>query len=90
MVNFMAYTAEEYEQMKVIVSRLAEMDAKRELELDIATQLWMEESCELYSGLSSKLRGKNIEPEALEHELHDTLWGLTGLCRLITDMIEKE
>lgn len=86
----MAYTKEEYDQMKVIVEKLAEMDAQRDYRLAEATQMWMEEACELYSGLSRKLRGKEISSKSLEHELHDTLWGLTGISRLILKMIEDD
>ncbi|UCH89035.1 MAG: hypothetical protein JSV49_12520 [Thermoplasmata archaeon] len=86
----MAFTQEEYEQMKKIVEKLAEMDAKREFLLDEATQMWMEESCELYSAISRKLRGKPVSVQSLEAELHDTLWGLTGLCRLIAEMQKQE
>jgi hypothetical protein len=86
----LSFTAEEYEQMKVVVSRLAELDAKRELLLPEATQLWMEESCELYSELSRKLRGKKVNVKDIENELHDTLWGLTGLCRLVTEMLNED
>ena len=82
----MAYTDEEYEQMKVIVYKLAEMDAKREFELEEAARRWMEEVCELYSDISRYIRGKDINAEKLEHELHDALWGYTGLCRLISEM----
>jgi NTP pyrophosphatase (non-canonical NTP hydrolase) len=86
----MAFTKEEYEQMKIIIQKLAEMDAERHFMLEEATRRWMEEACELYSALSRKMRGKTISYEELEHELHDTLWGLTGLCRLVLDMKEAE
>lgn len=86
----MAYTAEEYEQMKLIVERLADMDVERDFELEEATRRWMEEAAELYSGLCKRIRGKEIAPEELEHELHDTLWGLTGIARLVLVMLESE
>lgn len=86
----MAYTNEEYEHMKVIVNQLADMDAKREFLLEEATQRWMEEACELYSAISRKIRKKQVSAEELEHELHDTLWGMTGLARLILQMLEQE
>ena len=86
----MAYTDEEYEQMKEIVERLAEMDVERGFELEEATRRWMEEACELFAALSRRIREKEISARELEHELHDTLWGLTGIARLVLEMLEKE
>ena len=86
----MAYTDEEYARMKVIVERLAEMDVERDFELEEAARRWMEEACELFAALSRRIREKEISAGELEHELHDTLWGLTGVARLVQEMLEKE
>ena len=86
----MAYTDEEYETMKPIVKKLAEIDAEKGFELEEASRRWMEEACELYSLLCRRIRGKSVSAEELEHELHDTLWGLTGISRLVLSMLEED
>jgi hypothetical protein len=86
----MAYTKEEYETMKPIVDKLAGIDAETAFELEEATQRWMEEACELYSLLSRRIRGKGVSAGELEHELHDTLWGLSGISRLVNEMLDDE
>jgi len=86
----MAYTEEEYEMMKSIVDELADLDAEVGFELEEASQRWMEEACELFGLLSRRIRGKPVTATELEHELHDALWGMTGLCRLVNEMLEEE